>query len=524
MGHSHPFLQEVNCLESALEIINITKSFPEVIANDNISLNIKKGEIFAIVGENGAGKSTLMNIIYGLYTPDSGEIIINGKKIHHHNPKKAIDLGIGMVHQHFMLIPKFTVAENIILGKEFVKNLIFLDYEKSLEKVNEISEKFKLLVKPEEVVEKLSVGMQQRVEILKVLFRGAIILILDEPTAVLTPQETKELFYTIRTLKEQGKTVIFISHKLKEVLEIADRIAVLKNGKVIGVKKREETNERDLARMMVGRDIVFQSPEKKTLPSDVILSVENLTILGDKGVPAIKNLTFELKKGEILGIAGIEGNGQSELVEALTGLRKVDKGIIKINNKIISDFSPGNLRKSGISHIPEDRRKRGLVLPFKVSHNLILGRQRESFFSNKIFLNHKNIDRFSDNKIEEYDIRPRNKNNKTEGLSGGNQQKIIIAREVSYNPEVLIASQPTRGLDVGATEFVHKKLIQQRESGKAILLISLELDEIMMISDRIAVIYNGEFVGILNKDEATEDELGLLMVGAKKQLKEGFNA
>ncbi len=514
------FLTEVKDLVNAIEVKNITKVFPEVVANDNISFEIKKGEIFAIIGENGAGKTTLMNILYGLYTPDSGDVYIGGKKIIHNSPKKAIDLGVGMVHQHFMLIPKFSVTDNIVLGQEFTVNGLVLDQKKSIQSVREISEKYKLKVDPEEKVENLSVGVQQRVEILKVLFRGAVILILDEPTAVLTPQESRELFDTIRALKEQGKTVIFISHKLKEVLEIADRIAVLKNGRVVGIKGKEETSEKDLARMMVGRDVIFESPKKYAEPGEVTLAVENITIIGDKGIPTVKNISFKLRKSEILGIAGIEGNGQAELVEALTGLRPIESGTIKINDQVIEEFTPWNIRKKGVAHIPEDRRKRGLILPFTVSYNLILGRQREKNFSRSILLNNSGISKYSEGKIDEFDIRPRNKNLKTESLSGGNQQKIIVAREISYNPEILIASQPTRGLDVGAIEFVHKRLVDQREFGKAILLISLELEEIMMLSDRIAVIYNGEFVGILNRNEASEEEIGLLMLGAKRQPKE----
>jgi len=503
-------------MDYAVEVKNITKEFPGVLANDNISLSIKKGEVFAIVGENGAGKTTLMNIIYGLYTQDSGEIYIFGKKITHHSPRKAIEMGIGMVHQHFMLIPKFTVYENIILGEEFRKNGFVLDRKRAIEEVKKISEMYGLKVDPEEKVENLPVGIQQRVEILKVLFRGAEILILDEPTAVLTPQETEELFETIRALKKKGKTVIFISHKLKEVLSIADRIAVLKNGRVMGIKDASETDERELARLMVGRDVVLEVPKKEKKPGEVILEVKDLVVMSDKGIPAIKGISFKLRRSEILGIAGVEGNGQKELVEALTGLRPIKSGRIIIKGEEVKEFDPWFFRRGGIAHIPEDRRKRGLILPFTVSHNLFLGRQRESYFSRGSFLNKKNINEYGKAKVLEYDIRPHNPNLKVDALSGGNQQKVVVAREVSYDPDILVASQPTRGLDVGAIEFVHKKLVEQRDSGKAVLLISLELDEIMMLSDRIAVLFNGEIVGELPADKATEEELGLLMLGLKR--------
>lgn len=503
-------------METVIEIKNVNKIFAEVVANDNISLDIKKGEVLAIVGENGAGKTTLMNIIYGLYTHDTGSLTICGKNIHHHSPRRAIELGIGMVHQHFMLIPKFTVTENIILGQEFTRNGIVLDIDKAIENVKSISEKYGLRVEPDQRVETLSVGMQQRVEIIKVLFRGAEILILDEPTAVLTPQEAKELFETINHLKNQGKTIIFISHKLKEVLEIADRIVVLKNGRVVGIKNKAETDERELARLMVGRDVVFESPRFETTPGEVVLEVKDIVVMGEKGLPAVKKVSLALRKNEILGIAGVEGNGQVELVEALTGLRDIVSGVIKIKGQEIKEFHPWTFRNKGFAHIPQDRRRRGLILPFTVSYNLILGRQREKIFSSGIFIKSKSISDFSEKKIQEFDIRPRNKNLKADALSGGNQQKVVIAREISSNPEVLVASQPTRGLDVGATEFVHKRLIEQRESGKAVLLISLELEEIMLLCDRIAVMYNGEIAGILDRKDATEDELGLLMLGARQ--------
>ncbi len=500
----------------AVELKNIKKVFPGTVANDNISLEVEQGEVFAIVGENGAGKTTLMNILYGLYEPDAGEIYIFGKKVENNSPRKAIKLGIGMVHQHFMLIPKFTVYENIVLGEEFVKNGILLDRNKAREEVKRVSQLYGLEVDPDEKVENLPVGIQQRVEVVKVLFRGAEILILDEPTAVLTPQETKDLFKTIRSLKESGKTVIFISHKLKEVLEIADRIAVLKNGKLKGIENARETDERKLARLMVGRDVIFEVPKREKKPQDVILEVKNLVIMGDKGIPAVKGISFYLRKYEILGFAGVEGNGQRELVEALTGLRPVKEGKIIIKGKELTEFDPWVLRRQGVAHIPEDRRDRGLVLPFSVSHNLFIGRQREGFFSGRLFLRKDNIDSFSKQKVEEYDIRPHNPELVVDSLSGGNQQKVVVAREVSYEPDILVASQPTRGLDVGATEFVHEKLIEQRDAGRAVVLISFELDEIMRLSDRIAVLYGGEIVGELSAEEVTEEELGLLMLGLKR--------
>ena len=496
----------------AVEMKHITKVFGDFTANDDINLEVKKGEIHALLGENGAGKSTLMNILYGLYRQTSGDIYIDGKLASIHDPKDAIKLGIGMVHQHFMLVDPFTVTENIILGNEVVKG-ISLDYKKAKENVLEISNKYGLQVNPDEIIQNISVGMQQRVEILKALYRGADILILDEPTAVLTPQEIEELIVIIKSLANQGKTIIIITHKLKEIKAMADRCTIIRRGKSIDTVNVSEVSESELADMMVGRQVSLTVEKEVHEFGDEIFRVEDLVVVNSKNIEKVSHLNLDLKCGEILGIAGVDGNGQSEFLEAITGLREVKSGKVTINGKDITNNSPKKIHEAGLYNIPEDRQKRGLVLEFTTSENLILEKYSDKKFSKKGILNSKVIENHAKELIEKFDIRPTNPNYMAGSLSGGNQQKVIIAREITNNPEVLVAAQPTRGLDVGAIEYVHKFLVQQRNMGKAVLLISFELDEIMALSDRIAVIYNGKIAKTFNRNETNEKEIGLYMAG-----------
>jgi simple sugar transport system ATP-binding protein len=502
----------------ALEVKDIIKQFPGVLANDKINLSVDKGDIFAIVGENGAGKSTLMKIIYGLYTPTSGEIYVFDKKADIKNPHDAIRLKIGMVHQEFMLIPRFTVTQNIVLGDEPHKGLVF-DYKKALKEVGELSEKYGLKIDPREKVANLPVGIQQKVEILKILRRGAEILIFDEPTAVLTPEETEDLFKTLIKLKKDGKTILFISHKLKEVIAIADKIAVLRRGKLQGVVEKKKTNEVELARMVVGRDVVLEIPRVETEIGKEIIKVRNLTVKNNRGIIGLKGVSFEVHAGEILGIAGVEGNGQSELVNALIGFVRPAKGGITFNGEEVKLLTPYNLRTKGLAYITEDRKGRGLVLPFRARENIIMGQHTLYPFSKNGILNDTEIDKFSTKKLEEFDIRPRDIHARISNLSGGNQQKLILVKEMSTDHNFLLASQPTRGLDIGATEFVYKKLAEEKKNGIAILLISLELSEIMALSDKILVLYEGEIVGEKTPDKTNEEELGLMMLGLKRQEK-----
>jgi len=502
----------------ALEVKNIVKQFPGVLANDKINLFANNREIFAIVGENGAGKSTLMKIIYGLYTPTSGDIYVFGKKSDIKNPHDAIRLKIGMVHQEFMLIPRFTVTQNIVLGDEPRKGIIF-NYKKALKEVKDLSEKYGLKIDPGEKVANLPVGIQQRVEILKILRRGAEILIFDEPTAVLTPEETEDLFKTLIKLKENGKTILFISHKLREVITISDRIAVLRRGKLQGVVEKKKTNEVELARMVVGRDVVLKIPQVETKIGRVVVKVKNLTVKNNRGIIGLKGVSFDVHAGEIVGIAGVEGNGQSELVNALIGFTRPIKGNIILNGEEVKLLTPYNLRTKGLAYITEDRKGRGLVLPFKVRENIIMGQHTLYPFSKKGVLNDPEIDKFSTKELEEYDIRPRDIYTRIENLSGGNQQKLILAKEMSAKHKFLLASQPTRGLDIGAMEFVYKKLAEEKKKGIAILLISLELSEIIGLSDKILVLYEGEIVGETTPDKTNEEELGLMMLGLKRQEK-----
>ncbi|MDV7763326.1 ABC transporter ATP-binding protein [Peribacillus sp. CSMR9] len=502
-------------MEHVIEMLNIRKEFPGIIANDNITLQVKKGEIHALLGENGAGKSTLMNVLFGLYQPEQGEIRVNEQIVQITSPNVANDLGIGMVHQHFMLIDPFTVTENIILGKEPSK-YGKVNVKGASEEVRELSERYHLSVDPDAKIADISVGMQQRVEILKTLYRGAEILIFDEPTAVLTPQEIKELITIMKALIKEGKSIILITHKLKEIMEVCDRVTVIRKGKGIGTVNVKDTNPDELASLMVGRDVVFKTDKSVAIPQEVVLEVKNLEVKDSRGVSAVHNLDLSVRAGEIIGIAGVDGNGQSELIEALTGLKKVASGTITLNGKQIQNMKPRKITESGVGHIPEDRHKHGLVLDFSIGENIVLQTYYQEPFSTGGILHSKKIFEKARTIIKEYDVRTPNEYTPARALSGGNQQKAIIGREVDRNPDLLIAAQPTRGLDVGAIEFIHRRLIEQRDAGKAVLLISFELDEIMNVSDRIAVIYEGEIVAIVDPKETTEQELGLLMAGSKR--------
>ena len=511
----------MNVQALAVEMRDITKAWPGVVANDHVNLDVRKGEIHAVVGENGAGKTTLMNVLYGLVRRDSGEIQINGKPARILGPRDAIALGIGMVHQHFMLIPVFTVGENIMLGHEPVAQGDFYDRSRARDEINALSRRYGLALDPEARVGDLPVGLQQRVEIVKVLYRGADILILDEPTGVLTPQESAELFVVLRGLVKEGKTIIFISHKLKEVLQISDRITVMRRGKVVGELITAKTTEQEIARNMVGREVLLRVDKKPAALGAVALRVENLTALSDRGVPALKAISFDLQQGEILGIAGVEGNGQSELVEVLAGSRKASAGRILLGQQDVTAFNARATRRAGIGHIPQDRRGAGLVLNYSVADNLVLGRQRFPSFSWKgVLLRIKAILSWARRLITEFDIRTPSPATAARALSGGNQQKIIVAREMASQPKVLLASQPTRGVDIGAIEFIHRRLVAQRDEGAAVLLVSAELDEIRSLSDRIAVIYEGRIVSIEPAD-TSEERLGLLMTGGGAERRAG---
>lgn len=504
-------------MTAAIEMFGVTKAFPGVVANDGIDFVVEKAEIHGLLGENGAGKTVLMSILYGLYRPDEGKIFVDGKEVEMDSPATAIKLGIGMVHQHFMLVPSLTVAENIILGKELTKNKVLLDMKRTLNDVSDFCDRYKLEADLSAPVYTLPVGVQQRVEILKALYRGADVLILDEPTSVLTPQEVVELFKAIRALKERGKTVIFISHKLREVLEICDRITVLRRGRVVGTVKAGETDVEELAKMIVGRKVDFTFQKRRVGGREVVLKVEDLKAVDDRGLPALRGVTFEVCAYEIFGVAGVEGNGQTELVEALAGLRKVTEGKILLDNTDITGLSPGERIRLGISHVPEDRHKRGLIPDFSVMENLILGsHNRPPFTTGRIRLNLEEASDHASRLIKDYSIKTPSRNTFVRYLSGGTQQRVIVAREFSRKPKLILASQPTRGLDVSATEYVHRKLVEMRDQGCAVLLISADLDEIWSLSDRIAVIYEGEIVAIKDPEKTSEQELGLLMAGGKR--------
>jgi len=504
----------------ALQVHNITKRFPGVLANDSVDFTLKKGEIHALLGENGAGKSTLMNVIYGLYTPDEGEILLNTnhgtnglQRVDIETPHDAIRYGIGMVHQHFMLVPVFTVAENMILGDEVTRGPS-LDLRTARRQIRQLSEDYGLEVDPNAVVEDLSVGVQQRVEILKALYREARILVLDEPTAVLTPQEVEDLFKVMHQLTDRGVSIIFITHKLKEVLAIADEITVMRRGKVVGNTTPSDTDEHGLAAMMVGRDVILWIDKEPAHPADVVLSVKNLNVKDDRDVLTVRDLSFEVKAGEILGIAGVQGNGQTELVEALTGLREIEGGSIYLNDQELPAVNPRALVEMGVAHIPEDRHKHGLVLPYTISDNTVLNTYYQPPFAKGLQRDQKAVLENSEKLIQQFDVRTPSALLPTSNLSGGNQQKVIVARELGRPISLLIANQPTRGLDVGSIEYIHSQIVHRRDKGIAVLLVSAELDEILSLSDRISVMYHGEMVATVDAEDASREELGLWMAGS----------
>ncbi len=508
----------------AVEMAGVTKRFGHIVANNQVDFGVRKGEIHALLGENGAGKTTLMNILSGLYRADKGTISLNGKHVQIHNPRVATALGIGMVHQQFMLIKPFTVAENIVFGLKDEAGFL-LDLKPVIDRVIELSSCYKLPVDPGARIENLSVGAQQRVEIIKALYRGAEILILDEPTAVLTPQEAEELFQVLRELSAQGHTIIFISHKLDEVMSVADKITILRDGKRIATVAKGETNKAELAKMMIGRDVVFRLEKAPSALGEVVLKVENLTVMCDGGGIGLQGISFDLKAGEILGVAGVAGNGQMELAQALIGAREVEDGKIELDGQDVTHLSLKNKLNLGFGYIPEDRASDGLISSFSVCENMILNTHHSSPYARGLFLDRREVVAETNRLIQEFDIKTEGPHEKAGRLSGGNLQKLVLAREVSRDPRVLIASQPTRGLDVGATEYVRKRLLECREHGRAILLISADLDEVMSMSDRIMVLYEGEITGMVNANEVEAEELGLMMAGSTntKQEKEGVS-
>lgn len=498
--------------EIVVEMKNITKKFGDFTANDNINLDVRKGEIHALLGENGAGKSTLMNVLTGLLEPTEGEILINGEVVNIDSPEKADELGIGMVHQHFMLIDKFSVAENIMLGKEQHK-AGFIDEDSTAKAILELSERYGLAVDPYAKVEDITVGAQQRAEIIKTLYKGTDILILDEPTAVLTPQEIDDLMKVIRSLANEGKAIILITHKLDEIMKVADRCSVIRRGQYIGTVDVAESSEQALADMMVGRAVNFAVEKEPAQPKEVILSVDNLVVKDIRGLNAVDGISFAVHQGEILGIAGVDGNGQSELIQAISGLTNVESGNISLVGNDITNRAPRKITEHGLAHIPEDRQRHGLILDMSIEDNLGLQTYYKAPLSRNGILQREAFQENAVRLIEEFDVRTTSEKELARSLSGGNQQKAIIAREVDRDPDLLIAAQPTRGLDVGAIEFIHRRLIEQRDKGKAVLLMSFELDEVMNVSDRIAVMYDGKIIDIVDADTTNETELGLLMAG-----------
>jgi simple sugar transport system ATP-binding protein len=501
---------------SVLEMRGITKRFPGIVADDHVDFDLRRGEVHALLGENGAGKSTLMNILYGLYKPDEGQILVGGKQVSFGSAKDAIRHGIGMVHQHFMLIPVMTVTENIVLATEPTAGGVFLDYDAAVRRVRELSTQFGLAVNPQARVENISVGQEQRVEILKALYRGADILILDEPTAVLTPQEAGELFAIINSLKAEGKSIIFISHKLNEVLEIADRITVLRRGKKIDTVPAAGATEQGLAKMMVGRDVLLRVEKSAAEVGDILLDVDDLHVDDDRGLPAVRGVSLQVRAGEIVGIAGVDGNGQTELVEAITGLRRPKSGRVVVGGREIRHTSARKMLDAGVGHIPQDRQRLGLVLEFTIAENIALHDYNAPPESKWGWLFPRRLVARARELIGEFDVRGGGPNTRAGALSGGNQQKLVAAREVARDPKVLVAAQPTRGLDVGAIEYLHRRLVQERDEGRAILLVSLELDEILSLSDRILVVYEGRIVGE-HGAEASEEEIGLEMLGGRSR-------
>ena len=501
-----------------IEMLGITKDFPGIRANDSVTLQVEEGSIHALLGENGAGKSTLMSILFGLYKPDAGTIRVRGKDAKISDPNVANSLGIGMVHQHFKLVHNFTVTENIILGLEPRKGLA-IDKKTASRRVAEISKLYGLNVDPDSKIEDISVGMQQRVEILKMLYRDADILIFDEPTAVLTPQEIRELMGIMRRLVKEGKTVLLITHKLKEIKEVADTCTVLRRGRLIGTVPVAETSEEQMAEMMVGREVSFHVEKGPARPGEVVLSVQGLNVKNPKGLLGVKNLDLEVRAGEILGLCGIDGNGQTELIKALTGLAPIESGKILLGGKDIHHAAIKHRIDAGLGHIPEDRHRHGLILDFTLAENLVIHSYQERPYSKFGILDDKAIGENAERLIGEFDVRcGQGGATPARSMSGGNQQKAIVAREIDRSPRAMVIAQPTRGLDVGAIEYIHKRIVAERDKGKAILLISLELDEIMDVSDRIAVIYGGEIVGLLDAAGADENELGLLMSGSTRKV------
>ncbi len=495
----------------ALELRGITKRFGSLVANHAIDFELKRGEIHALLGENGAGKSTLMNVLYGLHQPDEGEIRLDGEPVRVDSPRRAIGLGIGMVHQHFMLVPVMTVAENLVLGSEPHRGPL-LDYASAAARTRELSERFGLSVSPDARVEDLSVGSQQRVEILRALFRGAKVLVLDEPTAVLTAQESQELFKVLRTLAAEGTSVVFISHKLNEVLDVSDRVTVLRRGVRIDTVRTEGSTERSLARLMVGRDVLLRVDKPAHEPGETLLEVSGLEVTDDRGLPAVRGVSLSVRAGEIVGLAGVDANGQSELIEAITGLRKPDAGSVRVAGRDVTGLGVAETLEAGIGHIAEDRHRRGLVLEFNLAENLTLREYRRPGFTKMGWLSPRKMAQRAKGLLRDYDVRGGDTETRAASLSGGNQQKCVIARELSANPRVLIAAQPTRGLDVGAIEFVHRRLVEERDEGRAILLASLELEEIRSLSDRVLVIYEGQIVAEL-PPESSEEDFGVAMTG-----------
>jgi general nucleoside transport system ATP-binding protein len=499
-----------------LELRGITKRFPGVVANDDVSFDLDRGEVHALLGENGAGKSTLMNILYGLYRPDEGEIVVEGRPVVMHSPKDAIEHGVGMVHQHFMLIPVMTVAENIVLATEPRTAGVLLDYSAAEERVRDLSERFGLAVDPRSRVESITVGQQQRVEILKALYRGADILFLDEPTAVLSPQEAKELFAIVHGLTEQRKSIVFISHKLNEVLEIADRITVLRRGKKIETLPAAGATEEGLARLMVGREVLLRVDKTSAKPGDALLAVEGLRVFDDRGIEKVRGVSFEVRAGEIVGMAGIDGNGQTELIDALSGLTPVAEGSVRLGGRDVTKSTAKTHYHAGLGHVPEDRQRRALVLEFSLAENTALHDFRDKPYSKVGWLLLRRLVERARRLIREFDVRGGGPSTHAGGLSGGNQQKLVLAREIDRDPKVLIAAQPTRGLDVGAIEFVHRRLVEERDEARGVLLVSLELEEVLSLSDRILVMYEGEIVGEF-PPTASEEELGVAMTGGGRQ-------
>lgn len=503
-----------------IEMLHIRKEFPGIVANDDVSITLNKGEVLALLGENGAGKSTLMSVLFGLYQPEGGTIRVDGREVKIPNPNAAGDLGIGMVHQHFKLVHNFTVTENIVLGMEPSRGP-FLTLKAATERISALSKQYGLDVDPDAKIEDVSVGMQQRVEILKMLYRHSEVMIFDEPTAVLTPQEILDLTKIIRNLQAEGKSIILITHKLKEIKAIADRCIVIRRGKVVGTVMVKETTEAQMAEMMVGRQVSFHVDKGSFQPGPVVLSLKNVSVRNNRKLPALKSFSLDVRAGEIVGVAGVEGNGQTELVEAITGLRGVDSGLIEVDGRDITSSSIRERIEAKIAHIPEDRQKRGLVLDYTLAENFVLESHGSVPYSDRGFLKKQAITAHAEKLIEAFDVRsgegPRSK---ARGLSGGNQQKAIVGREIDLNPNLLIAVQPTRGLDVGSIEYIHKRLVEQRDAGKAVLLVSLELDEVLDLSDRIAVVCRGELVGIVDAQTTNENQIGLMMAGVKSGVTE----